>query len=364
MKLSDLIDFFEKVAPSSLQESYDNSGLQIGDPNKDLKKGLICLDATPAVIEEAIEQGCDLIITHHPLIFGGLNKITGSTQTERVIIEAIKNNIAIYSIHTNLDNVSSGINGILGEKLGLSDLKILKPVSGLLRKLVTFCPISEADAVRDAIFEAGAGQIGEYDCCSFNVEGKGSFRGGEESTPFVGEKGKVHFEPEVRIETILPAYLVAGVVDAMISAHPYEEVAYDVYPLENKFEKVGAGMIGTLKIPLSECDFLNLLKAKLKTPSLRHTKLTGRVVKKVAFCGGAGSFLLNEAFAKKADAFVTSEVKHNQFIDAQSRLLLVDAGHYETEQFALELLYDVVSKNFSNFAISISRVHLNPVNYF
>jgi len=364
MKLSDLIEHFEKVAPSSLQESYDNSGLQIGSPTKEVKKGLICLDTTPAVVEEAIANGCDLIITHHPLIFVGLKTITGATASEKVVIEAIKNDIAIYSIHTNLDNVASGINRILGEKLGLANLMILKPAKGLLRKLVTFCPLSEADTVREAIFEAGAGKIGEYDCCSFNIEGKGSFRGSDDSNPFVGRKGEVHFEPEVRIETILPTHLVSRVVDAMIKAHPYEEVAYDLYPLENKFGSVGSGMIGTLKIPLSESDFLNLLKTKLILPSLRHTRLTGNTIKKVAICGGAGSFLLNDALNAKADAFVTADLKYHQFFDAEAKILLVDAGHYETEQFAKELIYDIVSKNFSNFAVSISRVHANPVNYF
>ena len=364
MKLSELIDHLEKVAPRPLQESYDNSGLQVGMPNQEVTKGLICLDATPAVVEEAIEQGCDLIITHHPLIFGGLKKITGSNSTEKVVMKAIKHSIAIYSIHTNLDNVLRGVNGILGEKLGLSNLKILKPSKGLLRKLVTFCPISEADAVREAIFEAGAGHIGQYDCCSFNLEGKGSFRGGEDSNPFAGNKGEIHFEPEARIETILPSYLVPKVVSAMIEAHPYEEVAYDVYMLDNQFTEVGSGMVGTLKIPLSECDFLELLKTKLHLPCLRHTKLNGSTIKRVAICGGAGSFLLSDAIAARADAFVTADLKYHQFYDAEGKILLVDAGHYETEQFANELLYDIVSKKFSTFALSISKVQTNPVNYF
>ncbi len=364
MKLSDLIEHFEKLAPSSLQETYDNSGLQIGSATKEVTKGLICLDVTPEVVEEAIAIGCDLIITHHPLIFGGLKKITGATASQRVILEAIKNNIAIYSIHTNLDSISGGTNSMLGQRLGLSNLRILKPTKGLLRKLVTFCPQNETEEVRNAIFEAGAGVIGKYDCCSFNIEGKGSFRGGDDTNQFVGVKGELHFEPEMRIETILPYYLVPKVVSAMIEAHPYEEVAYDVYPLDNVFAEVGPGMIGILQIPLSECDFMNLLKNKLHSPCIRHTRLKGNTIKKVAFCGGAGAFLLNDAIAAGADAYVTADLKYHQFFEAEDKILLIDAGHYETEQFAKELLYDVVSKKFSNFALSISKVHTNPVNYF
>ncbi len=364
MKLSEIIEHLEKIAPSSLQEAYDNSGLQVGCPAKVVTKGLICLDVTPTVIIEAIANGCDLIITHHPLIFGSFKKITGATANQKVIVEAIKNDIAIYSIHTNLDNVSTGINRILGQKLGLVNLRILKPTTGLLRKLVTFCPQNEAEAVREAIFGAGAGVIGKYDCCSFNSEGKGSFRGGDDTNQFVGQKGALHFEPEVRIETILPSYLVPKVVNAMIDAHPYEEVAYDVYPLDNAFNEVGSGMMGTLQVPLSEGDFMNLLKKKLHTPSLRHTRLRGGIIKNVAFCGGAGSFLLNDAITSGADAFVTADLKYHQFFDAEDRILMVDAGHYETEQFAKELLYEVVSKKFTNFALSIFKGHDNPVNYF
>ncbi len=364
MILKELLDYFEYLAPSALQESYDNSGLQVGSPEKEIAKALICLDVTPAVVNEAISAGCDLIISHHPLIFSGLKKITGAHSTEKVIIEAIKHDIAIVSLHTNLDNIALGVNHRLGQVMGLKNLKILQPQKGQLRKLVTFCPQSHAEKVRAAIFEAGAGHIGDYDCCSFNLEGKGTFRAGKDTNPFVGQKDEMHFEPEVRIETILPAYLERKVVNAMIKSHPYEEVAYDIYLLENVFEKIGSGMVGELEIPLSENDFLEILKKNLKTPSLRHTAFTGQAIKKVAFCGGAGGFLLGDALKAGAQAFVTGDLKYHQFFEAEGKILIADAGHYETEQFTKELLYDIVNKNFSKFALLISGVHTNPVNYF
>ncbi len=364
MKLTEVLEYFEQIAPGVLQENYDNSGLQLGSPSQEVSRALICIDVTPEVIHEAVSKQCDLIIAHHPLIFKGLKSITGKRFTERVIIEAIKHNIAIVALHTNLDNIHGGVNHKLGEKLGLCNLRVLMPQKGLLRKLVTFCPLTHAEVVRAAIFEAGAGQIGQYDCCSFNIEGKGTFRAGAEANPFVGKKNEVHFEPEVRIETILPSYLEKRVVSAIIKSHPYQEVAYDVYPLENEFAMAGAGMLGELKILISENDFLDLLKVKLKMPCIRHTAFTGQAIKKVALCGGSGSFLIESAIAAGAQAFVTGDIKYHQFFEAENRILLADAGHYETEQFTKELLYEVVNKKFTTFALLISGVNTNPVNYF
>jgi len=364
MKLKELLDYFEQIAPNSLQESYDNSGLQVGSPGQEVSKGLICIDVTPEVVKEAISKNCDLIIAHHPLIFKGLKSITGNHYTEKVIINAIKHNIAILSLHTNLDNVQKGVNHKLGAKLGLKNIRVLLPKKGLLRKLVAFCPLSHADQVRAAIFEAGAGQIGEYDCCSFNLEGNGTFRAGQDANPFIGKKNEIHFEPEVRIETILPAYLETRVISAMIKSHPYEEVAYDVYPLENEFGRVGSGMLGELEIPLSENDFLEMLKLRLRIPCVRHTAFKGQAIKTVAFCGGSGSFLIPNAIASGAQAFVTGDLKYHQFFETENKILLADAGHYETEQFTKELLYDIVNKKFTKFALLISGVNTNPVNYF
>ena len=364
MRLKDLISAFEHYAPFSLQEDYDNSGIQYGDPTREISKGLVCIDITEAVVKEAIEKECDVIISHHPLIFKGIKKLTGSHYTERVLVDAIKNDICMISVHTNLDSVQNGVNFKLGQKIGLENLKILQAEKKLLKKLVTFCPAQHADKVRQAIFFAGAGHIGEYDCCSFNLEGKGTFRAGDGAKPFVGEKGQLHFEDEIRIETILPAYLENSVVNAVKEVHPYEEVAYDIYPLDNSFDKVGPGMIGYLREALPEKDFLDLLKEKLGVPVIRHSQLTDKPVKKVAFCGGSGSFLRNKAMASGADAFVTADIKYHDFFDVQGKMLMTDVGHYESEQFTNEILCEIVSKKFTNFALLISDQSTNPVSYY
>jgi dinuclear metal center YbgI/SA1388 family protein len=364
MKLKEILSAFEQYAPFSLQEDYDNSGIQFGDPDGEVTRGLICIDITEEIIQEAIEKKCNLIISHHPLIFRGIKKLTGRHYTERVLIEAIRNHISMISVHTNLDSVIDGVNMKLAQKIGLSDLNVLQARRGLLKKLVTFCPVDHAEKVRTAIFQAGAGVIGEYDCCSFNLEGKGSFRAGDNADPFVGEKGQIHYEPEVRIETILPDWLENRVVRAMIDAHPYEEVAFDIYPLENSFDKVGPGMIGNLNQPLNEKDFLNLIKEQLGVHFLRHSEFTGKEIIKVAVCGGSGSFLRDHAMAAGADAFVTADIKYHDFFDVKNKMLMVDAGHYESEQFTKEILYEIVSKKITNFALLISDQSTNPVRYF
>ncbi len=364
MKLNEILGAFEQYAPFRLQEEYDNSGIQFGDPEGEITRGLVCIDITEEIINEAIEKECDLIISHHPLIFKGIKKLTGKHYTERVLIEAVRNNISIISVHTNLDSVSDGVNMKLATKIGLSELKVLQPRKGLLKKLITFCPTDHAEKVRAAIFKAGAGVIGEYDCCSFNLDGKGSFRAGDNTDPFIGEKGQIHYEPEVRIETILPAWLETMVVRAMIDAHPYEEVAFDIYPLDNSNANVGPGMVGILKNPLSEKDFLRMIKEELGLPFLKHSEFTGNEVRKVAVCGGSGSFLRDLAMASGADAFVTADVKYHDFFDVKNKILMVDAGHYESEQFTKEILYEIVSKKFTNFALLISDQSTNPVRYF
>ena len=363
MKISEVINKLEEFAPLSLQESYDNAGLLVGNGDAGVSKILISLDVTEEVIEEAIKKGCNLIVSHHPVIFKGLKRITGGSYVERIVAAAIKNDIALYAIHTNLDNVDSGVNSILCDKLGLKNKKILSPKRELLRKLVTFCPVKFAGKVRDAVFAAGAGHIGNYDSCSYNVNGTGSFRGSDETNPFVGEKGKLHFEEEVRIETIFPVYKEREIISAMISAHPYEEVAYDIYPLENEFSLVGAGMTGELEGETDEIDFLKRVKNVTGIGCIKHTGLTGRKVKKVAVCGGSGSFLIGEALRSGADVFLTGDIKYHEFFDADGKLIIADIGHYESEQFAKDLIYSVLIKKFPNFAVLISEVNTNVVNY-
>ncbi len=363
MLLKDFIKAFEGIAPFSLQESYDNSGIQIGHPTQEVSKGLICLDVTSEVVNEAIAQKCDLILSHHPLIFKGVTSITGKNSTEQIIMEAIKHNLAIVAIHTNIDKTIDGVNHELGMRLGLQKMRILHPEKGLLKKLVTFCPIAQADRLRQALFESGAGVIGNYDNCSFNLQGQGTFRAGEGSNPFAGEQNKLHFEDEVRIETIFPAYLQAYVLKALVENHPYEEVAYDIYPLDNSFDMVGSGMIGVLPQEMSTNAFLEHVKQSLGVPCIRHSVYAITPISKVAICGGSGSFLIEQAMKARAHAFVTADVKYHQFFDTQNKLLLVDAGHYETEQYTKNLLHKVITKKMPKFALLISGVNTNPVKY-
>ena len=295
--LKELTTFLESIAPLGLQESYDNAGLITGDLNSGINSVLITLDVTESVVEEAIQKNAQLIVAHHPIIFSGLKKITGKNYVERTIIKAIKNDIAIYAAHTNLDSVDSGVNHKICEKLGLENCKILQPATQQLKKLVTFNPAEYVNKVREAVFNAGAGNIGNYDSCGFTAEGWGSFRGNEYANPFVGKKGEFHAEKEIRFETIFPGYLQSNIINALLKAHPYEEVAYDIYPLENKFDKIGMGMVGSFTKPLAETEFLNQLKKTFNTGLIKHTSLLNKPVKKVAVCGGSGSFLLNAAIA-------------------------------------------------------------------
>jgi dinuclear metal center YbgI/SA1388 family protein len=363
IKIKEIVKPLEELAPLFLQESYDNSGLLIGHADNETDSVLITLDITEEILEEAKLKKCNLIISHHPLIFNGLKRITGENKTERMVEKAIKNNLGIYACHTNVDNVSNGVNGILCQEMGLVNRKILSPGKGLLRKLVTFCPAEHAEKVRKALFDVGAGHIGNYDSCSFNAPGTGSFRGSEHTNPFVGEKGKLHYENEIRIETIYPVYLEGTILKALFSAHPYEEVAYDLYKLENKFSRTGAGMMGELEKETDEIEFLTFLKKITKSVCIRHSGLTGQKIKKVAVCGGSGSFLIEEALKAGADIFITSDVKYHDFFKGNSQMLIADVGHYESEQFAKELIYSILKNNFPTFAVLISELNTNSVNY-
>lgn len=363
MEIQNLIACLEMIAPLSLQEDYDNSGLLIGNKNKAIEKALIALDITEETLSEAIENQCGLIISHHPLIFKGIKKLTGKNMVERIVIRAIQNDIAIYAIHTNLDNVQRGVNAMLGDKLGLTDLKILSSKDSGLKKLVTFCPTEHVETVRDAIFKAGAGHIGKYDCCSYTVSGEGSFRALEGANPFVGKQGEIHFEKEIRIETIVPSHVLSQVVTAMTNAHPYEEVAYDIYQLDNKDTSTGAGMIGVLQHEMTAKEFLQKVKETLGSPAIRHSYLVEKLVKKVAICGGSGSFLIDEAYRAGADIFITGDLKYHDFFEYKNEMTVADAGHFETEQFTKELLYSILNKKFPTFALQISEINSNPISF-
>lgn len=363
MNLKEITDVIESIAPIPTQESYDNSGLLVGNSSKEITGAIITLDITEEVIDEAILTGANLVISHHPLIFKPLKKITGSNAVEACVLKAIKNDIALYSAHTNLDNSLEGVNAILAEKLNLVDIKILEPAKGVLRKLVVFVPESHHEVVRNAIFSSGAGVIGNYDCCSFNTSGKGTFKAMEGTNPFVGEIGELHVEPEIKIETIMPSYLEKKVLKAISEVHPYEEVAWDSYNLTNEHTTVGSGMIGILDIEQEEKEFLNTIKSTLGIPFVKHSPLRGKGVKKIGLCGGSGNFLIQSAINQGCDVFVTGELKYHDYFMAEGKIILVEAGHYETEQFSKELLYKKLKEKFTTFALQISGIDTNPVKY-
>jgi dinuclear metal center YbgI/SA1388 family protein len=364
MKIADVIYFLESIAHPSLQEHYDNSGLLTGDPDNDCKGIIVSLDATEEVINEAIDMQYNLIVAHHPIIFNGLKKINGKNYVEKAIITALKNDIAIYAIHTNLDNVIDGVNGRIATMLGLQGVSILSEKGNLLKKLFTFAPVSMAEQVRNAIFEAGGGQIGNYSECSFSVEGTGTFKGDQSTNPYVGKAGIRHHEQEIKIEVIFPAWLESRIVQALIAAHPYEETAYDIVNLANNHSRLGSGIIGELAVPEDETSFLSRIREVFGVPVIRHTKLRNRQVKKVAVCGGAGSFLISTALSLGADFYITADVKYHEFFDANGRMVIADIGHFESEQFTINLLQEVLEKKFPTFAVLKTGINTNPVRYF
>ncbi len=363
MKIKEIIAGLEEVFPPAYQEEYDNSGLQAGDPGRNAGKVLVTLDVTEPVIGEAIKKGCNVVISHHPLIFKGLKSLAGDGRVQSILTSAIKHDIAIYSAHTNLDNSANGLNAYLGAKLGLTDISILKPARGQLSKLVTFCPTAHSDKVRTALFDAGAGHIGNYDCCSYNTTGKGSFRASEKANPFVGEIHKIHFEEETRIEVIFPNWLTGALVAALIRSHPYEEVAYDIYPLSNLNPVSGSGITGILKKEADEKAFLEKVRKITGMPVVRHSAFTGKKVKKVGLCTGSGSFLIPEILSNHADVFLTADLKYHDFFEPAGRFLLADIGHFESEQFAKEVISAVLKEKFPTFAVLISETDNNPVEY-
>lgn len=364
MIVKDITNCLELLAPLSLQESYDNSGLLVGSFQQKVTKALLCLDATEAVVDEAIATGCNLIIAHHPVIFSGLKKLNGKNYIERVVMKAIKNDIAIYAIHTNLDNVINGVNKKIAEKLNLKSTKILSPKKQFLKKLVTYVPASDLEKVKNALFAAGAGNIGNYSDCSFSVLGTGTFKGNENSNPTIGKQGKTESVHEYKIETIFPSYLEYSLLNALKVSHPYEEVAYDIYNLENKWAETGSGIIGEVENALNEEEFLNIIKQKLNVSVIRHTELLNKKIKKVAICGGSGSFLLQDAIQAGADIFITADFKYHQFFDAERKIVIADIGHYESEQFTPEIIHQHLSEKLPTFATLFSKINTNPIKYF
>ena len=364
MKVANITQLLEQMASSYLQESYDNVGLLVGNDQMECTGILCTLDVTEDIVAEAILHKFNVIVAHHPLIFGGIKKITGKNYVEKTLIAAIKNDIAIYSIHTNLDNVLSGVNGIIADKLGLINRNVLLPKENMLRKLYTFVPTSHIDKVKQAMFNAGAGNIGEYSECSFGVKGEGTFKASENTNPFVGEKNIRHTEEEIKVEVIFPFYLQQNILKARIEAHPYEEVAYDIVNLQNSYSRIGSGLIGELKEPVEENLFMEFIKKQFGLRTIRHTALLGKPIKKVALCGGAGSFLTQKAIAAKADIYISADFKYHEYFDAEGKIIIADIGHWESEQFTIDLLTEVLQSNFPTFAVLKTKMNTNPVFYF
>lgn len=370
MKVTQLLEHLEELSPLAYSEDFDNTGLLVGDPHAEIKGILIAHDTLEAVVDEAIELGCNLIVSFHPIIFSGLKKLTGKTYVERAVIKAIQHQIAIVAVHTALDNSWNGVNAGMCNALGLVNRRILVPKAGLISKLTTYIPKEQAAKLRQKLFEAGGGQIGNYSDCSFNLEGEGTFRPNQLANPTLGEAGKLHKEAEIQIGLTYPTHLQSSILQALFEHHPYEEVAYEIAQLENTNQYIGMGMIGELPEPLASNAFLELLKTVFETPCVRHSAITDGTISKVAVLGGSGSFAIGAARSSGAQAFVTADLKYHDFYQGEKHLLLCDVGHFESERFTCGILFDFISKKIANFApalskgVMVSKVKTNPIHYY
>lgn len=364
MNVQNVIDILEETAPQAYAEGFDNTGLLVGDSQQKVTGVLVALDTLEAVVDEAIEKNCNLIVSFHPIIFSGLKSLTGKTYVERTVLKAIQNNIAIFAIHTALDNNWLGVNHGICNRLGLKKIKTLVPQKHTIEKLVAFVPKAQAKEVRKALFAAGAGNIGNYDNCSFNIDGTGTFKPGKESNPTLGTIGEIHKEAEVQVSLTYAKHLRGKVLKALFASHPYEEVAHEITILENTNQHLGMGMLGEWEKPMPEKEFLNFVKDTMQTDCVRHSKLLGQPIQRVAVLGGSGSFAIQMAIRAGAQAFITADLKYHDFYSADNQLVLADIGHYESEQFTKELLVSLLSEKISNFAIVLSQVNTNPITYF
>lgn len=363
-RISDIINVLETQAPLFLQESYDNSGLVCGEPGQPCAGATTALDLTEAVIDEAIARKHNLIIVHHPPIFSPIKRIVKGDATSDLLIKAIRNNISVYACHTNLDNVLWGVNGEIASRIGLINRRVLTPKSDTHKKIITFVPPAHLDQVRDALFAAGAGKVGQYEESSFNVAGSGNFKPGEEANPYIGQKGTRHTEAEERLEAIFPAYLQTSVINALINSHPYEVPAFDIFQMENHFKEFGGGIIGELSEPILEEDLLNILRSTFRTGVIRHSPLINKPLQTIAICGGAGKSMIINALRQNVDAFITADLSYHDFFSPGGRMLLADIGHFESEQYTSELLSRLIKEKFPTFAVQKTGINTNPVNYF
>lgn len=364
MKIKEITDYLESLAPISSQESYDNSGLIVGEHTAQVSNVLISLDCIEATVDEAIKLGCELIIAHHPIVFKGLKQLNGKNYIERTVIKAIKSNVAIYAIHTNFDNYRYGVNDEIADRLNLVNRKILAPKSNVLSKVSFFVPKENKEKVLNAMFEAGAGEIGEYSSCSFQSDGIGTFKPSENADPFEGKRGELSTVNEIKVEVLCAQHSLTSVLNAMFQTHPYEEVAHDIYPISNKNQFEGSGMIGELEKEMDAVSFLTQLKSIFNCGIIRHTALLNKKIKTVALCGGSGSFLLEKAKSQRADIFITGDFKYHEFFDADKQLVIADIGHFESEQYTSHRLERILTKKFTKFAVHLTQENTNPIKYF
>lgn len=364
MKIKAILDLLEEMAPLAYAEDFDNVGLLVGDADADATGVLVCHDALENVIEEAINRQCNLVVCFHPILFSGIKKITGKNYVERAILKAIKNDIAIYAVHTALDNHQQGVNKIFCDALGLLNTKILVPKQNFIQKLLTYTIPENATKLRNALFEAGAGKIGNYEDCSFNSQGIGTYMGNENSNPEIGARFEFVEAPEIKIEITFEKHLQGKILKALFQNHVYEEVAYEIYQLQNNHQNIGLGMIGEFETALTETEFLQLVKKNMQTGGIRHSAFIGKNIKKVAVLGGSGSFAIRNAITAGADAFLTADLKYHQFYEAENKLLLADIGHFESERYTKNYIVDYLTKKIPNFAIILSEENTNPVKYF
>ena len=364
MKIDEIVTVLESFAPTALQESFDNCGLLVGNRHREATGVLLCVDVTESIVDEAIDLGCNMIVAHHPLIFKGIKKLNGQTYIERSIEKAIKNDLAIYAAHTNFDIVRQGVSWEMAHRLGLQDIRVLAPKPDTLCKVVTFVPPRYLAQIQEAVSEAGAGHIGDYDCCSYSSDGTGCFRALEGTSPFVGKKFEIHSEQESRVEWISPSYSVDRVVSAIKKVHPYEEPAIDVYPLKNRWDNYGLGVVGRLTEEQDEKSFLQDVKKIFDIGCIRHSPLLGRKIRTVALCGGSGADFIANAKSCKADIYLTSDVTYHRFFEANGQILIADIGHFESEQFTKNIFYKHITEKFPNFAVRFSQTEKNMISYF
>ncbi len=369
VRCQQIFDWIEEWADPALAEDWDHIGNLVGSPADSVSRVLVTLDVTDEVIAEAIDENVNLIVAHHPLFRDPIPYLRSDLFSSSRVYRLIQKGISLYAAHTNLDAAPGGINDVLADLLGLRDVEILFPTyEENLYKIVVFVPLGHEERVREAISARGGGWIGNYSDCTFQTEGVGTFRPLEGTKPFIGETGELERVRETRIETIAPQKKLSDLLKNMIAAHPYEEVAYDIYPLKNTGTKAGLGRIGRLPESLALADFARKVKDSLGLGMVRITGDPQRSVSKIALCGGGGMSLLEQAIKCDADLYLTGDIRHHGALDALDRgIALVDGGHYGTERVIVPVLADYLQKKAKEagegLTVLVSQINTDPFSY-